>query len=63
VGGKELSARLLARHTTTKVLYTSGYAATAIAHQVVLLEGVHFLQKPDTLASLARRVREVLDQA
>jgi len=29
----------------------------------VLLEGVQFLQKPYTLASLARRVREVLDQA
>jgi PAS domain S-box-containing protein len=62
IGGRELSAKLRERHPQTKVLYTSGYAESAIAHQGVLLEGVRFLQKPYTLAALARCVREALDQ-
>lgn len=62
LGGKELSARLQEQHSRLEVLYTSGYAETAIAHQGVLLEGVNFLQKPYTLSALAMRVREVLDQ-
>jgi two-component system, cell cycle sensor histidine kinase and response regulator CckA len=63
LGGKELSSRLQELRPTLEVLYTSGYAETAIAHHGVLLEGVNFLQKPYTLSSLARRVREVLDRA
>jgi PAS domain S-box-containing protein len=61
LGGKELSSRLRERNPGTKVLYTSGYAESAIARQGVLIEGVHFLEKPYTLAALARRVRELLD--
>jgi two-component system cell cycle sensor histidine kinase/response regulator CckA len=62
LGGRELSAKLRERHPRTRVLYTSGYAESAIAHQGVLLEGVRFLQKPYTLAALARCVREALDE-
>ena len=62
LGGKELSSRLRELNAGTKVLYTSGYAESAIARQGVLVEGVHFLEKPYTLAGLARRVRELLDQ-
>jgi PAS domain S-box-containing protein len=62
LGGKELAFRLRELHAHARVLYTSGYAESAIARQGVLLEGVHFLEKPYTLAGLARRVRELLDQ-
>ena len=62
LGGKELASRLRNLHGGAKVLYTSGYAESAIAREGVLLEGVHFLEKPYTLAGLARRVRELLDQ-
>jgi CheY-like chemotaxis protein len=61
LGGRELAARLTQQRPETKVLYTSGYAENAIAYQGVLSEGVHFIQKPYSLAGLAERVREVLD--
>jgi PAS domain S-box-containing protein len=62
LGGKELASRLRQLHAGARVLYTSGYAESTMAREGVLAEGVHFLEKPYTLARLARRVRELLDQ-
>lgn len=45
-----------------KRLFMSGYTADVIAHHGVLETGVHFLQKPFTIATLAAKVREVLDE-
>ena len=39
----------------------SGYTANVIAHQGVLDEGVHFIQKPFTNRDLAAAIREALD--
>ena len=60
MSGRELSARLCASHPHTKVLYLSGYTEDAIVHEGVLEAGTAFLQKPFTLHTLARKVREVL---
>jgi len=60
MGGRELSARLCASHPHTKLLYLSGYTEDAIVHEGVLDPGTAFLQKPFTLQTLARKVREVL---
>jgi CheY-like chemotaxis protein len=62
MGGKELAARLKETHPRVKVLYMSGYAENAIAHQGVLPQGVNFIEKPYSLSDLARRVREVLNR-
>ncbi len=43
------------------ILFTSGYPDEAITHYGVLDEGVDFLPKPYTPATLARRVRKMLD--
>ncbi len=61
VGGPEAAGQLKALRPDMKVLYMSGYTDRAIAQQRVLGPDVAFLQKPFTPATLARKVREVLD--
>ena len=60
MGGRELAKRLLESRPQTKVLYLSGYTEDAIVHQGVLETETAFLQKPFTLQTLSRKVREVL---
>jgi PAS domain S-box-containing protein len=61
MGGKELADWLKISRPNVRVLYTSGYADTAIVHHGVLDPGTHFLQKPFSLKTLSHKVREVLD--
>ena len=58
--GKELYLKLVAIHPNCKVLYMSGYAHNVIGHHGILDESVNFLQKPFTIRTLARKVRDVL---
>jgi two-component system, cell cycle sensor histidine kinase and response regulator CckA len=59
--GKVMAERLQATYPEIKILFTSGYTDDAIAHHGVLDPGVAFLPKPYTPATLARKVRDVLD--
>lgn len=61
MNGRELAKRLESFHPEAKVLYMSGYTDRAIVTHGVLVEGVHYLQKPFTVDALAKKVREVLD--
>ncbi len=62
MGGKEMSDALRTFHPDTKVLFTSGYTKDALGSDGVLRPGIVFLQKPYLSATLARKVREVLDE-
>ncbi len=62
MGGKEMADALHSSHPNTKVLFTTGYTEDAIGDHGVLRPGMVFLQKPYVTATLARKVREVLDQ-
>ena len=62
MGGKEMADNLRASYPDTKVLFTSGYTEDAIGQHGVLRPGIVFLQKPYVTATLARKVREVLDE-
>jgi PAS domain S-box-containing protein len=62
MGGIELTENVRTDHPNIKVILVSGYQGKALAHQDSLGSGVAFLQKPFSPATLATRVREMLDQ-
>jgi PAS domain S-box-containing protein len=62
VNGRELYERLQKKRPALKVLYMSGYTENAIAHHCVLDAGTEFIQKPFSVETLSRKVREVLDR-
>jgi PAS domain S-box-containing protein len=62
VSGKEVANRVTRLRPDLKVLFMSGYTDEAIVHHGVLDSDVQFIQKPFSPASLARKVREVLDR-
>lgn len=63
MNGRDLYGGLRADRLGVKCLYMSGYTADIIAHQGVLEDGIHFIQKPFSHAALAAKVREALDSA
>ena len=60
MGGREMVRQLAESRPGTKVLYLSGYTEDAILNDGSVEQGTAFLQKPFTLRSLSRNVREVL---
>ncbi|MBI1727059.1 MAG: PAS-domain containing protein [Candidatus Rokubacteria bacterium] len=63
LSGPTLAGRLLSGRPGLKVLYMSGYTDNSIVQHGVLAAGTALVQKPFTLDALARKVREVLDNA
>jgi two-component system, cell cycle sensor histidine kinase and response regulator CckA len=61
MSGPMLAEEVLKRSPDIKTLFISGYTDNAIVHHGRLDPGVAFLPKPFSPASLARKVREVLD--
>jgi PAS domain S-box-containing protein len=61
--GPQLYAQISALMPDIAVLYMSGYTGETILGRGAREEGVGYLQKPFTQATLARKVREVLDEA
>jgi len=62
MNGHESAKRLESFHPEMKALYMSGYTDNAIVMHGILVQGVHYIQKPFTVDALAKKVREVLDQ-
>lgn len=61
MNGRDLAKNILSYFPNIKRLFMSGYTADVIAHQGVLDEGVHFIQKPFTMNELAAKLRKVLE--
>lgn len=63
VSGKELAQVITGSRPETKVLFASGYADESLLRNSPSgADDVAFIQKPFTPGTLARKVREVLDQ-
>jgi len=60
MNGRELYDNVVAIYPTIKVLYMSGYTDNVIVHHGILEEGIDFLQKPFSVQSLTKKVRQVL---
>ncbi len=63
MGGARLAAELAADRPEMRVLFVSGYAETTFQHHGAIDVTTRFLQKPFSLKTLARKIREVLDEA
>jgi PAS domain S-box-containing protein len=62
LNGRALAERLTRDNPRLKVLFMSGYTDNTIAQHGVLEPGIAFLQKPVSPLTLARKVRQVLDE-
>lgn len=60
MNGRDLAGIIQALQPDMKVLFMSGYTANVIAHHGVLDEGVHFIQKPFSVAEFAVKVQATL---
>ena len=61
LGGAQVAERIMNERPLTKVLFVSGYAENTILRHGVIDVGTRFLQKPFSLKSLTRKIREVLE--
>jgi len=61
MSGRQLADRLKPMRPDLKVLYMSGYTASAIVRHGVIDSDVSFVEKPITPETLARAVRRTLD--
>jgi two-component system, cell cycle sensor histidine kinase and response regulator CckA len=61
ISGRELAERIVKLRPEIKVLYMSGYTDRAIVHHGILQSDAVLLQKPFTLATLASKIREIIE--
>ena len=57
MNGRDLARNILTLYPNVKRLFMSGYTADVIAHRGILDEGVHLIQKPFDMRTLAARLR------
>src|SRR6185437_16340676 len=61
MNGRALADAIRQSHPAVKTLFMTGYSRNAIVHQGRLDPGVSLIQKPFSQASLAARIRNLLD--
>jgi PAS domain S-box-containing protein len=61
MNGHDLAQQVETLNPKVACLFMSGYSGDVIAHQGMLSEEVHFIQKPFSMQDLAAKVRQILD--
>ncbi len=61
MNGRQMAEQLTQKRPDMKVIYMSGYTADVIARHGVLDKGVYFIQKPFTKATLAKKIRQAIN--
>jgi PAS domain S-box-containing protein len=61
MNGPDLAKKILELYPHLKVLFMSGYTADIVTLHGVLDLGMHFIQKPFSVSSLAAKIRDILD--
>ena len=61
INGQELADKFKSQKPSLKVIYTSGYTVETAGTDLLLMEGLSFLQKPFDAAQLTQAVRGCLD--
>jgi FixJ family two-component response regulator len=61
MGGRQLATKMALTRPDIKTLFVSGYTDDAVVRHGMLEGSMPFLQKPFAGATLACKVREVLD--
>ncbi len=62
MNGQELYDRMNEIQPDLKVLFMSGYTNDVIAHHGMLEKGINFIQKPLTIETLSKKVKEVIEK-
>ncbi len=62
MNGLDLAGKLVSLYPNLRLLFMSGHTADIIAHEGMLDEGVHFIQKPFRMKDLAAKARKALDE-
>ena len=62
MNGKEMALEVGKILPEIRVLFTSGYTEDHIVNSGSLDRGIDFLQKPYSIQTLAKKVREILDR-
>ncbi|MCF8088005.1 MAG: PAS domain S-box protein [Desulfotignum sp.] len=63
MNGRALAGQITKLYPGIRLLFMSGYTANVIAHHGVLDDGVAFIQKPFSMADMAEKVRDILDES
>jgi CheY-like chemotaxis protein len=61
MNGRQAYSRISDIRPDIKILFTSGYTADIVQQKGIFTEGLNFLSKPMTPATLLKKVRELLD--
>jgi PAS domain S-box-containing protein len=61
MNGRELADAALRLRPSVRILFTTGYARSAIVHHGRLDPGIELISKPFTAAALATKIRGILD--